>query len=120
MVTRISQRTNLGEITITSNVVTTLAGAAATNCFGVKGMAKRSTSDGLVHLLKPEAMGKGVWITYNDDLSISIDLHIVVDYGINLTTLTSSIIDEVRYKVERATGVTVSSVNVFVDSMIIG
>jgi len=114
----VTQKSALGEIIITSDVITTLAGAAATNCFGVKGMAKRSVSDGIVHLLKREAMGKGVFITYHDGGSISIELHIVVDYGVNIAALTSSMIDEVRYKVEGATGITVATVDVFVDSMI--
>jgi len=113
----VTQKAALGEIIITSDVITTLAGAAATNCFGVKGMAKRSVSDGIVHLLKREAMGKGVFVTYHDNGSISIELHIVVDYGVNIAALTSSMIDEVRYKVEGATGITVSSVDVFVDAM---
>jgi len=114
----VTQKAALGEIIITSDVITTLAGAAATTCFGVKGMAKRSMSDGIVHLLKREAMGKGVFVTYHENGSISIELHIIVDYGVNISALTNSMIDEVRYKVEGATGVTVASVDVFVDAMI--
>ena len=49
-----------GEISISSAVFTSITGAAATNCFGVKGMAYRSMTDGLVHLLRREAMSKGV------------------------------------------------------------
>ena len=109
-----------GEIVILSDVITTLVGAAATNCFGVKGMAKRSMSDGLVHLLKREAMGKGVLVTYGPEGEITIELHIVVDYGVNLATLTQSIIDEVRYKVETAIGEKIRHVNVYVDSMMPG
>ena len=41
-----------GEISISSAVFTSITGAAATNCFGVKGMAYRSMTDGLVHLLR--------------------------------------------------------------------
>ena len=104
---------------ITSDVITTLAGAAATNCFGVKGMAKRGVSDGLVHLLKREAMGKGVLVTWGPGEAISIELHIVVDYGVNICAVSLSIIDEVRYKVESATGEKVKSVDVFVDSMMV-
>ena len=48
--------TEYGEITISDAVFTTITGAAATNCFGVKGMAQRSVTYGLVHLLRPEAM----------------------------------------------------------------
>ena len=115
-----SRRTTRGDIVILSDVITTLAGAAATNCFGVKGMAKRSMSDGLVHLLKREAMGKGVLVTYGPGDEIAIELHIIVDYGVNLATLTSSIIDEVRYKVESAIGKKIKSVTVFVDAMAVG
>ena len=113
----VNRQTDRGDILIISDVITTLAGAAATNCFGVKGMAKRGVSDGLVHLLKREAMGKGVLVTYGPDQEISIELHIVVEYGVNITAVAASIIDEVRYKVESATGAKVKSVDVFVDSM---
>ncbi len=53
-------QTEKGEITISSDVFTNITGAAATNCYGVKGMAIRSKTDGLVHLLRRESMGKGV------------------------------------------------------------
>ena len=113
----VTRKEDLGEIIITSDVITTLSGAAATNCFGVKGMAKRGVSDGIVHLLKREAMSKGVRVSYNPDESISIELHIIVDYGVNIAALTKSMKDTVRFKVENATGVTVASVDVFVDAM---
>ena len=49
-----------GDITVSSAVFSNITGMAATNCFGVKGMAYRSMTDGLVHLLRREAMSKGV------------------------------------------------------------
>ena len=115
----VNRKTERGDIAIISDVITTLAGAAATNCFGVKGMAKRGVSDGLVHLLKREAMGKGVLVIYHPEETISIQLHIVVEYGVNIAAVIPSIIAEVRYKVERATDIKVKSVNVFVDSMMV-
>ena len=72
-------KSELGEITVSSAVFSNITGMAATNCFGVKGMAYRSMTDGLVHLLRREAMSKGVSITYHDDNSISIELHIIVE-----------------------------------------
>ena len=109
-----------GKIRVSDDVFSAITGAAATACFGVKGMAMRSRSDGLVHLLRRESMSKGVYLTYNDDGSISIELHIVVDYGVNLTAVSKSIISEVSYKVRKATGVPVKSVDVCIDSMVIG
>lgn len=116
----VTLETEKGYIRIASEVFTVLAGLAATTCFGVKGMTVRSMTDGLVHLLKRESMGKGVHITYNDNSTISIELHIAVDQGVNIPVLCSNIIEEVRYKVALATGVEIKSVDVFVDSMIIG
>lgn len=113
----IKYATDLGEVSVSSAVFSNITGMAATNCFGVKGMAYRSMTDGLVHLLRREAMSKGVKITYNEDDSISIALHIIVENGVNLTAVCRSIMSEVRYVVNKNTGVTVRDVNVCVDSM---
>lgn len=106
-----------GEISVSSAVFSNITGMAATNCFGVKGMAYRSMTDGLVHLLRREAMSKGVNVIYNEDESISIELHIIVENGVNLPAVCRSIMNEVRYVVTRNTGVTVKDVDVCVDSM---
>ncbi len=106
-----------GEITISPAVFTTITGAAATNCFGVKGMAQRSMSDGLVQLLQPQMMSKGVKVFFHDDNTVTIELHIIVDNGVNLSTVCRSIMKEVRYVVMRDTGVEVRDVNVCVDDL---
>ena len=107
-----------GNIRITDDVIIFLAGHAATNCFGVKGMAGKSRESGIYQLLRRVSMSKGVSVTYNDDDSISISLHIVVDHGVNVVALCSSIMNEVSYKLHDATGVPVRSVDVYVDSMV--
>ncbi len=112
-------QTEKGHISISNEVFTNITGAAATNCYGVKGMAVRSKTDGLVHLLRPESMAKGVKVHYNEDMTVSIDLHIIVENGVNLVAVCRSIMSEVRYVVSNTTGVEVSSVDVFVDSMVL-
>ena len=115
----IRQENETGSITVNDSVYTDIVGTAAANCFGVKGMAARSVKDGLYHLLRKESVGKGVLVTFNPDGTISIDLHIVVDNGVNLSAVGASIISEVRYVVAKCTGTQVSAVNVFIDSMMI-
>ena len=51
-------QTEKGEVSISDAALSNITGAAATSCFGVKGMAYRSMTDGLVHLLRREAMSK--------------------------------------------------------------
>ena len=116
----IQKQTEMGGICVSSAVFTNIVGMAASNCFGVKGMAVRSMTDGLVHLLRKEAMGKGVLVTYHEDDTVSIDLHIIVDHGVNLPAVANSIISEVGYVVEKTTETKVRTVNVYVDSMIVG
>ncbi len=107
-----------GTISITDEVFTNLAGDAATSCFGVKGMAGRG-KDSKAFQFKRDAMSRGVISRLKDDGSVSIELHIAVDHGVNISALCHSIIGEVSYKVAQATGIPVSSVDVFVDTMLI-
>ena len=112
--------TEQGSVNISTSVYVDIAGVAASNCFGVKGMAARSVTDGVYHLLRKESMGKGVRVTFHEDDTISIDLHIMVDHGVNLNAVGQSIISEVRYVVQNCTGTQVRAVNVYIDSMMIG
>lgn len=116
----IRRENDLGSINVSNSVFTKIAGNAATSCFGVKGMAIRSMSDGLVHLLRRESVAKGVLVTPNEDGSISIDLHIMVDQGVNIPVIGHSIVSEVRYLVSQQTETEVRDINVYVDSMMIG
>ena len=108
-----------GSVCVSTNVYTDIAGTAATNCFGVKGMAARSVKDGFYHLLRVESMGKGVRVEFHEDDTITIDLHIIVDEGVNLVSVGQSIIERVSYEVTQYTGTKVRAVNVFIDSMLI-
>ena len=109
-----------GSVNVSASVYTDIVGTAASNCFGVKGMAARSVKDGVYHLLRKESVGKGVKVEFHEDGSITIDLHIMVDNGVNLNAVGASIISEVRYVVTKSTGTEVRAVNVYIDSMMIG
>ena len=113
----IRQENENGTVSVSNNVYTQLAGTAASNCFGVKGMVARSVKDGVYHLLRKESMGKGVRVEIHEDESITIDVHIMVDGGVNLSAVGSSIVSEVRYVVNKYTDTVVRSVNVYIDAV---
>ena len=108
-----------GTISITDEVFSNLAGDAATKCFGVKGMAGRSKDSGALQLLRRESMSKGVDVSFNEDESLSLDLHIGVDYDVNIVAVCRSIMNEVSYKIEKWTSRTVKNVDVYVDTVIV-
>ena len=95
-----------GRISITSEVLTYLAGVAATGCFGVKGMIGRSKDGGALQLLRRESMSRGVTVHNNDDGSISLELHIGVDHGVNMSTasLTRSVTNSPGPRAFRSAG----------------
>ena len=54
---------------------------------------------------------------YNEDGTVSIELHIVVEHGVNIAAVCRSIINQVRYMVSENTGASIRSIDVCVDSM---
>jgi len=105
-----------GTITISNEVISTLAGDAAMRCYGVVGMATRSKADGLASLLKRDNAGKGIKVTVLDD-GLIIDIHVIIGYGVNIKTASDSIVESVKYQVEDVTGFIVKKINVFVESV---
>lgn len=110
-------KTSLGNIEIMPGIIASIAGNATTNCFGVKGMTMHSVSDGIAHLLKRENQSRGVRVREDADGGVCIDLHIAVEHGVNINSICRSIIKEVRYNVEKTTGIDVKTIDIFVDGM---
>ena len=110
----------LGSVSIGGEVLARLAGTAAMEVYGVVGMAARNVRDGLVHLLRLESLTKGVKLELRGEGEIVIGLHIIVEYGTNIQAISNTLIENVKYRVEEATGLAVRDVDVFVEGVRIG
>ena len=108
--------TGMGEITINTDVIATYAGRVAVECFGIVGMAAVNMKDGLVKLLKRESLTHGINVTINDN-AIEIDFHVIVSYGVSISTVADNLIESVKYKVEEFTGMPVEKINIFVEGV---
>lgn len=111
--------THLGTIELTSGYLSALIGHAAAGCFGVVRMNPVGATQGVLSaVLKKDAVDSGVRVTVpKGSKKVIIDLHITVSYGVNVTAITDSIRNKVRYAVESETGLDVEEVNVFIDGM---
>ena len=107
----------MGQIVIDTDVIALYAGTTAVECFGIVGMAAVSMKDGLVKLLKRESLTHGINVELDDDNEISIDFHVIVSYGISISTVADNLIENVKYKVEEFTGRTVKKINIFVEGV---
>lgn len=108
--------TELGEISVNSEVIATYAGSVAVECFGIVGMAAVNARDGLVKLLKKDSMSHGISVSINDN-KVSLDFHIIIAYGVSISTVADNLMETVKYKVEAFTGMEVEKINIFVEGV---
>ena len=105
-----------GTVVMSNTAIAHIAGMVTTGCYGVVGMAYRNAGDTMASLLKCDTITKGIKVTTEED-TISIDLHIIVEYGVNIKVISDSIISNVRYNVESMTGCKVAKVTVNVEGI---
>lgn len=108
--------TSLGRLVLSEEAIATIAGAAATECYGVVGMAGRKMTDGISELLGKENLSKGVSVSVEGD-DVYIDLSVVVGYGVRISEVARMVVDKVRYTVENATGLKARKVTVNVQGV---
>ncbi len=108
--------TNTGDVYIDLDVIANYAGAAATECFGVVGMAAVSMKDGLSKLLRRDSLKHGVRVRLTDN-RITIDLHIIVSFGISIQAVCKNLYENVKYRVEDFSGLNVEKLNIHVDGV---
>lgn len=109
--------TKLGKVTIDPEVIALYAGSVAVECFGIVGMAAVNMKDGLVKLLKKDYLTHGINVSVNEDNKITIDFHVIVSYGVSISTVTDNLIETVRYKVEEFTGMEIEKINIYVEGV---
>ena len=104
-----------GNVTIENEVIAQICGIITTGCYGVVGIAHASKAKGLSSLLLKDKYSTGVNVYVSPDKKISVDIHIIIEYGVNIQTTSDGIISSVKYHLGHMTGLDVDSVKVFVD-----
>lgn len=102
----------LGRITISSAAIAQIVAETAVECYGVVGM--KGSLRG--RIARGRAGARAIEIGRDGD-DVTIDLHVVVEYGLNLVEVASSVRNRVAYEVERLTGLPVRGVEVHVDAV---
>lgn len=108
--------TDLGTISIDDSVIATLAGISAMESYGIVGMASKNATDGLFELLKWDYLAKGIKVTSENNF-LSIDLHVILQYGVKISVVAENIIERVKFNIENLTGHKVNQVNVYVQGI---
>ena len=106
--------TSMGKILVDEDVLAKYAGSAAVERFGVVGMASVNVRDGIVKLLKKDNLRHGVNVVVEDG-KLLIELHIIVAYEVSILAVSENLVDNVKYKVEKYTGMEVGKITVCVE-----
>ncbi|GAB1471828.1 Asp23/Gls24 family envelope stress response protein [Chloroflexota bacterium] len=106
------ETTSLGGIHVSPNAVATIAYHATLQSYGVVGLAPKNLADGIVSSITREP-SRGIAVQYKED-EILIDINVIVEYGTRINSVAESVVNTVRFHVEKALGLRVKDVNVHV------
>ncbi|SKA76790.1 Uncharacterized conserved protein YloU, alkaline shock protein (Asp23) family [Clostridium sp. USBA 49] len=109
---------NMGIVKISDEVVGVIAALAATEIKGIVGLSANLVGGITQILTGKKNLSKGVKVTVGENSSI-IDLHVVVEYGVNIPEICNSVQENVKKVVETMTGLIVEAVNVHVQNVVI-
>ncbi|WP_350344664.1 Asp23/Gls24 family envelope stress response protein [Proteinivorax tanatarense] len=99
-----------GSVKIADEVVAVIAGIAATDIEGVAGMSG-GVAGGIAEMLGRKNLSKGVKVSVGET-ETTIDIYIIVDYGVKITEVSKNIQEQVKESVENMTGLNVLEVNI--------
>jgi uncharacterized alkaline shock family protein YloU len=113
----IELKTKYGQIDISNDVIATVAGGAAIDCYGIVGMASRKQiKDGITELLRKENFARGIVVRQEND-EVHIDMYIIVSYGTKISEVAHNVQSKVKYTLDQTVGLAVSSVNIYVQGV---
>ena len=104
-----------GQIEVSPLAIATIASQAVLTSYGVVGMAPRNVVDGLANILTHDPRHGVEVLTQGGE--ITINLYIIVEYGTRIASVAESVQNVVRFNVEKALGLPVGDVNVYVQGL---
>ncbi|MBO8155281.1 MAG: Asp23/Gls24 family envelope stress response protein [Bacillaceae bacterium] len=106
-----------GHVTISNEVIATIAGGAAVECYGVVGMAsQKQLRDGIAEILRRENFSKGV-IVRQENNQLHIDMYVIVSYGTKISEVAHNVQNQVKYTLNKTLGLSIDSVNIFIQGV---
>ncbi|MFP4321036.1 MAG: Asp23/Gls24 family envelope stress response protein [Anaerolineales bacterium] len=110
------KETTLGTIDISRTAIASMVSSVTTQTYGVVGMSTPSLAEGIAATITRDPR-KGVEVTFNPDDSLTIDVYVVLNYGINIGSVANSLIRTLRYRIQQQTHLNVQQVNVHIQGL---
>ncbi|MDQ0203403.1 Asp23/Gls24 family envelope stress response protein [Pectinatus haikarae] len=109
------KKTGLGSIRIADEVVSIIAGLAATEIEGVDGMSGGLVG-GIAEMLGRKNFSKGVKVEVGEQ-EAAVDLYLIVKYGARIPDIALLVQENVKKAIEMMTGLHVVEINIHVQGV---
>jgi len=106
----------LGRIRISSDAIAQIVGRVTAESYGIVGMTPR-TGGRVAKLLSRDRITQGIAVSQADGGGVRIDVHVVVEYGLNLAEVGAALRSRIAYEVGRLTGLEVAAVEVHIEDV---
>lgn len=106
---------SLGRIEVSPVAIASIAHEAVLSCYGVVGTASKDLATGIANVLSRDSK-RGVAV-HIEDGRIVIDVYVIIEYGTRIAAVARSVMNVVKFSVERALGLSVAEVNVHVEGL---
>ncbi len=105
-----------GKVEVSAHAIASIAAQAATECYGVAGIASRHPRLGATQRLAPTEYARGVEVRFVDD-HVVIDLWLILEHSLRVVEVAHNVMVIVKYAVEQALGLHVVEVNINVQAL---
>ncbi len=106
-----------GIIEIKPGVVFSLALIAALSTYGVVGIASRYTGFDSTRRDPRRGLEVKCKRANDDGMHVSVSVHVIVEYGVRISAVISSLQQQITYSIEHSTGYKVDAVDVHVSGL---
>ncbi|ABK62014.1 MULTISPECIES: Asp23/Gls24 family envelope stress response protein [Clostridium] len=108
----------MGIVKISDEVVEVIAGLAASEVDGIEGMSTTLVG-GITQILSGKKnLSKGIKVNVEEN-SATIDLYVVVKYGVKIVDVAKKVQESVKKSVELMTGLNLTAINVYVQNVVL-
>jgi uncharacterized alkaline shock family protein YloU len=109
----VAASSELGRVVLTGDAIAQIVGHAVAESYGVVGRAGRRTPR---QLFGKGRVTTGIGVKAKDD-GVALDIHVVVEHGLNLAEVAATIRNRVAYEIERHTRLPVTALEVHIDDV---
>jgi len=104
-----------GNIQVSPTAIVSIVNEAVLKCYGVVGTAAKDLTTGIANLLSSESK-RGVEVRVKDG-KVYIDVYVIIEYGTRIAVVARSVMNVVKFNVEKALDMPVAEVNVHVEGL---